>query len=326
MKVILLILVFSLVSIATEKEDCKEIIEYKTNLYDFKPTDLSREEQLEKGKELDKFWEMVKSNGELGMDCLADLIENEEQDGYFSYDAAKLLYSLDTNKKYTSTIISGINKCDLTQVVNLDYLRMALKLKSEGNDISNLSKKFIIECQDKITLRDHFFTLDKFMIGIILFGSIEDEIATKVIIDILENENVNSDLEEKLVTLLYVIHTQKGKDYVKNLEKVNKLSKELLESINKLENSPLLDLEAENENTYEEIITKLSWVPFNFEKKWYGASSDKDFIISASKKLEKKDLPKVREARRKTIFNISDEIFYEYYTLTSLIISLESKN
>jgi hypothetical protein len=74
-----------------------------------------------------------------------------------------------------------------------------------------------------------------------------------------------------------------------------------------------------------EVLEKLSWVPFNEEKKFYGVSGDSLLLTSAYQMLNKDDIPAICEARRKTIYSASDEALDEYFELTRILFAVKNK-
>ena len=54
-------------------------------------------------------------------------------------------------------------------------------------------------------------------------------------------------------------------------------------------------------------------------------AGDKEFIQSAIALLQEEDLPALREARRKSIYGLSDEALHEYFALSRILLGVTNR-
>ena len=102
---------------------CVELQKDKSTIYGFHPSQISQKEREAKSAQMDRFWESVKSMRQPGIDCLKQLIVAEQQDGFFVFDAASLLLSLDKSATSLEVASSGIAKADLNDLDSSSYIR-----------------------------------------------------------------------------------------------------------------------------------------------------------------------------------------------------------
>ena len=70
-----------------------------------------------------------------------------------------------------------------------------------------------------------------------------------------------------------------------------------------------------------EVLKTLNRIP-NFGGDFWGVAGDKELAQSAIALLQEEDLPVLREARRKSIYGLSDEALHEYFALSRVLLGV----
>lgn len=103
-------------------------------LYNFEPHTLSQEQLAAKSRELDRFWELVKSDPGAYLPRLRRLLADPARSAFFYYDGSKLLLSLSKDPQDLALVARSIPRADLRGIQNSDYLRTVHWLAIRGQD------------------------------------------------------------------------------------------------------------------------------------------------------------------------------------------------
>jgi len=105
-------------------------------IYGFTPATATRQEKLDRGLMMDKFWDTVKTYPEKYLPLLREELAGEGRPPFFYYDGAKLLLAISSAPDDKALALKAIARTDLSGVAGLDYLLTALKLSMDGLDAS----------------------------------------------------------------------------------------------------------------------------------------------------------------------------------------------
>jgi hypothetical protein len=296
---------------------CAQLQKQKSDIYGFHPGQISHKEQDAKSSQMDRFWESVKSQGPQGIDCLQQLIVAEQQDGYFAFDAASLLLSLDTSTRSLEVASSGIVKVDLKDVDSSSYIRATLFLLHKGIDITSLVEHYMTAPEVEGFVPQHAMKLDRETGAVFMYGSMPSSLADQSLIRMLNSNE--SATRNAAVALLSMSLT---KDSLTALKAIDRTA--LPESIRKsveggLKCSRIIEDTGPTKQSRAEVLKTLNCIP-NFGGDLWGVAGDKEFAQSAIALLQEEDLPVLREARRKSIYGLSDEALHEYYALSLVLL------
>ena len=136
---------------------------------------------------MDEFWKSVKGKGQLGIECLKQLIVEEQQDGYFAFDAAALLLSLDQSSGSLDVALAGLAKTDLEDVDSSFYIRTTMFLYHKGLDITPLVERYMTASSVKGYVPQHALTLDRETGAIFMYGSMPVSLADQSLIRMLKS-------------------------------------------------------------------------------------------------------------------------------------------
>jgi hypothetical protein len=303
---------------ATMESACVQLQKEKSNTYGFHPSQISQKERATKSSQMDQFWELVKSQGPLGIACLKQLIVAEQQDGFFVFDAASLLLSLDTSTASLEVASSGIAKADLKYLDSSSYIRTTLFLFHRGIGITPLVEHYMMAPEVKGFVPQHAMTLDRETGAVFMYGSMPNSSADQSLIRMLNSKD--SATKNATVALLSLSLTE---DSFKAIKTVDRTS--LPESIRKSVEGSLKHQRIEDagptKKSRAEVLQTLDRIP-KFGGDFWGVAGDKEFTQSAIALLQEEDLPVLREARRKSIYGLSDEALHEYFALSRVLLGV----
>ena len=303
---------------AAMESACAELQKEKSDIYGFHPAQISQKEREVKSSQMDQFWKSVKTQGPLGIDCLKQLIVAEQQDGFFVFDAASLLLSLDTSTRSLEVASSGIAKADLKDLDSSSYIRTTLFLFHRGMDITSLVEHYMTSPEVKGFVPQHAMTLDRETGAIFMYGSMPSSSADQSLIRMLNSNE--SATRSAAVALLPLSLT---KDSLNALKAIDRTA--LPESIRKAVEGVLRHQRIEDvgptKQSRAEVLKTLNRIP-KFGGDFWGVAGDKEFAQSAIALLQEEDLPVLREARRKSIYGLSDEALHEYFALSRVLLGV----
>lgn len=303
---------------AAKESVCAQLQKEKSDIYGFHPAQITQKERETKSAQMDRFWKSVKSQGPQGIDCLKQLIVAEQQDGYFVFDAASLLLSLDTSTTSLEVASLGIAKADLKDLDSSSYIRTTLFLFHRGMDITPLVEHYLMAPEVKGFVPQHAMTLDRETGAIFMYGSLPSSSADESLIRMLNSKE--SATKHAAVALLSLSLTE---DSFKAIKAVDRTS--LPESIRKSVDGSLKRQRIEDagptKKSRTEVLQTINRIP-KFGGDFWGVAGDKEFTQSAITLLQEQDLPALREARRKSIYSLSDEALHEYFALTRVLLGV----
>lgn len=130
------------------------------NIYDFSPQKLSRKEQKEKVKELDKFWNTIKSDTSFYLPQLRTELTTIGHFPYFYFDGSELLLKLSHSGNDKQIAANAIGKCDLMDIEPQSYVQTLNELAFDGIDVLQPALKILKYPDYKFYLVQHvmYFT------------------------------------------------------------------------------------------------------------------------------------------------------------------------
>ncbi|MGN6181965.1 MAG: hypothetical protein ACTHNW_22480 [Mucilaginibacter sp.] len=318
-----LILLFA-VTPCSAQTICNKLHDMKQTYYGFSPHTLSTKQIDAKSAELDKFWNLAKTDKPVAAACLKDMILAEHNDPYFCFDAASLLLSIDEKGQYFDAVSEGMKKCDLNDLQLETYLKMAFYLGTKGQDISKLSEKLISEPNAKVFLTEHVITLNAADASLFLYNKMGTQNAETNLIHTLQNGNTTGRNNAALV--LSLLSTAKG-DSVLNVAITKKqLPDSIINNIKK-EHELIKDqlTKCDGSMSREEVLSGLKAYPGEPNQRYSEIAGDQSLVCSAFKSLKASDADVIRAARDRSTPGLSDEALYDYIVLSEILIYVRGK-
>jgi hypothetical protein len=336
---------------------CDAIRAAKAKVYGYHIAQLTEEQIDTKSKELDAFWKQVQAAGAQGVTCIHDLLVEEKSDHIFQVDAATMLFAADHSPETRTLVRDSLAQADFQESDPANYLTLAMDLEQAGADIRPLAAKLLLYPNATIHISEHALDLDSDTAALFLYGSMDPSQATSALIGLLKApqpfvraaaahllaEQMN---EESFRTLSkWDGATKIEEDYRRNdiqaimkYQPVNpadygspKFTRELiLQTIASLPHTrkefdevmatkgAAFDQQMRDKKATQQDIAQAvaDGLPI------YGVADHSAFVNSAVATLQPGDFDTIREARRKSLFNVSDEALAEYLAYTQIMIGM----
>jgi hypothetical protein len=300
-----------------QQPTCSDIETAKKEIYGFRPSELSKEQQQQKSSEMDRFWELVESRGQSGANCLREILLAEKEDPYFAFDASALLYRLDQSEPSLAVIVQGLARTNLKEVDTLAYIRFLLRLSQQGVDIGPPVEKYLTYPDVEVYVSEHGgMKLNRDMAAVILYGSMLPDLADSYLIAALQ---ANEPYARSTAALILAFQlTQEGLEALNSFQERETFAPEIKEEIERsLKRAPVATPGKINLSR-EQVLARLRQIPNYGDDSW-GVAGNDELEASAIATLQEEDLPLLRAARRRSITGVSDEALYEYFALTRIL-------
>ena len=336
---------------------CEALRSQKAKAYGFQLAQLNETQMEEKGKEINAFWKQVQADGPTGTACVRSMLEQEKSDHNFQFDAASVLYQADHSPATLTLVRDSIAQADFQDSDPASYLSLALELGQSGVDIQVLAAKFLRYPDAVIHVPEHALDLDSDTAALFLYGSMEPVLASKALIEQLKAPELN--VRSAAAHLLAEQMTEESFRALSQWDGFSKIGEDFrrndIQAIMKYR-APNPDDFAHPKWTREQVLRVIAGLPHTRkefddamaakgaafdqqvrEKKpsqeelskivaesepIYGIADRTSFIASAIATLKPEDFVTIREARRKSLFNVSDESLSEYLAFTQVLIGL----
>jgi len=248
------IIIFVLLSTLSFGQSLEKEID---NIYDFKPSELTYNEQSIKIPMLDKFWNKVKNDTLKYLPLLRAELKKDGHNPFFYWDGSSLLLSLTRNKADKELSIEAITKCDLEDISQKVYVMTLNNLANEGLDVTEAAIKILLSENYSFIIPQHAMTFSQ---GYCLTYMLLPQQNTNYV-DTLTTifKTLNSSSQKSIITTLWFAYSCKGdiflnsimvdetldkevREYTKNIMSYTKLSREQKQFIKSLVESQLNNL------------------------------------------------------------------------------------
>lgn len=345
---------------ADEQVTCDTLRAVKGKVFGFTLAQLN-ETQIElKTREMDAFWKQADAAGPEGVSCLKELLRAEQTDHYFQFEAAAWLFLKEKSPESLLLVRDSIAQTDFRITDPANYLSLALELSHEGVDIRPLAARLLRFPNAVIQIPEHAVDLDADTAALFLYGSMPAVQASNALID--ELQGPEQFVRSAAAHLLAEQMTEESYRALSRWDGLPKVEEEFrhndIESI--LKYSPVdPTVLADPKFPREQVLAVIRGLPHTkkefdesmatkgaaFDKQMrerkatqadldravaegepiYGIASHTAFINSAIATLQPEDFDKVREARRKSLYDVSDESLEEYLAFTRMMLGLVNR-
>jgi len=336
---------------------CADLRAQKGKVYGFQLTQLNETQIDAKSKEIDAYWKQLQSAGPEGVSCLKEMLAAEKTDHIFQFDAASFLFQLDKSPESLNLVKDAIVQTDFQETDPANYLSLALELGQRGVNIQSLAARLLLFPNAIIHISEHSLDLDSDTAALFLYGSMDSTKASKALIAQLQAQEpfvragaAHLLAEEMTEEAFRTLSAWSGlaevkEDYRRNdIQSVMKYqAPDPAEFANpKWSREQVLQIIAGLPHTRKEFDDVMSTRGAEFDKQMrekkpsqeelakavaesepiYGISDRTAFQNSAVATLKAEDFDALRGARRKALYNISDESLSEYLAYTQVMIRL----
>lgn len=310
---------------ASAQSICDKLHDLKKKYYGFSPTGMTSEQISAKSTDLDKFWDLAKTDKPAAAECIRDMIMTENNDPYFCFDAATLLLSIDDKGLYIDAVAEGVRKCRLKDLQLETYLKVVHYLGKKGIDIRQFTERLISEPGATVFLTQHVITLSAADASLFLYNEMGTQKAEESLLGVLKNGNPTGRVNAAIV--LSELSTPKGDSALKVLMTNKQLPDSITIAIQKEWEGVKTEFEKCNKGNLarEEVINRLKAYPGEIGSADEEVAGNEELICSAIKSLTSVDAEVVRAARDRSTPGLSDEALYDYMALTAVLIYVRGK-
>jgi hypothetical protein len=339
MRAIFVFLLLGTVQAAAD-DPCAPITQAHDRTYGFRPSKLSKEERENKVKQLDAFWDLVASKAN-GAECLRMLLSRDRNDGFFLFNGALLLHSLDSSNEGRKTVAEAALAANLGEVDAAGFVELALRLAREGEDITALAEKYMRYPDVDAYLPAHGgMKLDRKAGAVILYGSMAPGASNKSLAGLLSAPEPYA--RSAAAWMLAFQLDETAFKALKSLADTPGLEESTRQYVQQMLTVKQVEVEAKPRFSRQDVLRILRAIPHTKEEfdkiseqsaagqdgddednePLYGIAGERDFLRSAVATLTPTDIEELREHRRRSIHGVSDESLYEYFAYTGLILDL----
>ncbi len=336
---------------------CESLQTAKAKVFGFNLTQLNEAQIEAKSKEMDGYWKLVEAAGSEGTSCVRSMLESEKSDRYFQFDAASWLFERDRSPATLDLVRDSIAQADFQETDPANYLSLALALSQAGVDVHTLAARLLRYPNATIQIPEHALDLDADTAALFLYGSMTPAEASKVLTT--ELQTPEPFVRSAAAHLLAEQMTEESFRALAQWDGLPKIEEEFrrndIQAIMKYQSPNQLEM-AHPKFTRQDVLKDIAGLPHTrkefgermrtqgseFDKRMrdkkataeelatavaegdpiYGIASHTAFINSAIATLQPDDLELVREARRESLYDVSDESLEEYLAFTRVMIGL----
>jgi len=336
---------------------CADLRAEKSKTYGFHLTQLDEAQLEAKTKELDAFWKQVQAAGPEGVTCIRALLAEEKTDHIFQVDAATMLFPADPSSETRNLIRDSLAQADFQESDPANYLTLALELGQAGVDIHTLASKLLQYPNAVIHISEHALDLDSDTAALFLYGTMEPTQASNALTALLDApehfvraaaahllaeqmtdesfrvvskwdgfSKIDEDFRRNDIQAIMKYQPQNPADYanpkftreqvlqtIASLPHTQKEFDEVMSTKGAAFDQQMRDKKVTQQQLAQAVADSL---PF------YGVADHTAFQTSAIATLKPNDFPTIREARRKSLYNVSDESLTEYLAYTQIMIGM----
>jgi hypothetical protein len=295
-------------------QTCDLLRTLQQRTYGFHPAQLTHEQQDIRGNQIDDFWTAVKQAGPDGIICLKSMLVSQKSDGYFQFDGASLLYSLDHSPEAVQAAADAVGRSELADVDPIGYIGLAQLLARSGADISAAARNYLHEPRVVAELPGQL-NVDRSTGAIFLFGSMTSAAIDRVAIPELNATQPYARHTAALVLALNM--TEAGLKALRHWPGRAVLPEQEAEEIRKVLRYQPVTAGA-GKLTREQVLERLRKLP---DAPALSLAENQDWEASAIATLTAGDLEEIREARRRSM-SLTAAAIYDYFALTKIMLGV----
>jgi hypothetical protein len=288
------------------------------------------------------------------------MLQAETPDHFFQFDAASFLYQADRSPETLLLVRDSIAQADFQETDPANYLSLAVALAQQGVDIGPLAARLLRYPNAVIRVPEQGLELDSDTAALFLYGSMKPAAATNALIP--ELQAPESFVRAGAAHLLAEQLTEESFRTLSRWDGLPKIEEEFrrndIIAVMKYQQPNEADF-AHPKFTREQVLQTIAALPHSsveftdvmgkkgaeFDQRMrdtsatqeqisaaiaegepiYGIANHTSFMNSAVATLQPGDFELLRTARRKALFNISDQSLEEYLAFTQIMIGLVNR-
>lgn len=202
------------------KDDIKQV-------YDFSPSQLTREEQEKKIPPMDNFWNKVKGDTTTYLPALRAELQADGNPKFFYFEGGQLLLSLCKSLKDKQIVLNGILKTDLKDVDRRSLVSTLAYLAKAKLNTTAAALKIVDDKEFRFYLPEHSFYFNQGYCLTYALLPTDPVFYLSAVIDRFKMEkDVNA--RKAIITLLWFANTCDGNEFLKKITADKISEKEVL--------------------------------------------------------------------------------------------------
>jgi hypothetical protein len=169
---------------STSAMPCAEFDVQLKRTYGFRPAALDEKTRARKSEQMDAVWSTVSSDPAGLAPCLRAALREPSEDGWFLFDGAQLLVSVDKSREAKELLLEGLARVPLDDVDLRSWVAAASGLALEGFDTSALGRRWLEYPNADYALPEHAYQVDRANGAMFLFGTLDERFATPALTDL----------------------------------------------------------------------------------------------------------------------------------------------
>lgn len=337
--------------------NCADIGAEKQKVYGFEMAKLDDAQLAAKGKEIEEFWKHTQASGPDGVRCIKELLKSEKTDHNFQFDAASFVFQQDKSAETLELVRDALKETDFQQTDPASFLSLALELGQRGVDIQALAARLLLFPNAVVHVSEHALELDSDSAALFLYGSMDPIKASRALTQQLDVQEpfvppaaahlLAEQLTEESFRAMskWPFAADIPEEYRRNdIQAVMKYqAPDPAELANpKWTRAQVLQIIAGLPHTKREFDETMKAKGAAFDQQMkdkkpsqdelakivaesepiYGIADHTAFQNAAVATLRAEDLETLRQARRKALYDVSDESLSEYLAFTQVMIRL----
>lgn len=287
------------------------------DIYNFNPSEADEKVLEQKGKDMDKFWELVESDKPVYLPLLRKKLREPGNNRFFYFDGSRLLLKNSEAKEDQIIAVNAIKNTNIKDVDPYVYFQVIHWIGCQGVDTYPAIDNILNTPGYGIFVPDHFLKLGKDYSVLYCVLCIDDSLFLDKLIQRLKIEKNPETAKTIILSIAYTV-TEKGQKAINDYAATctNPVLKEYAGKYAALENKKNLPKkEIKSKRKYFHNFLN-DFVSRNYEAKDY---SPDEFYKDAFYLVKKGDYSKIKELRKKQAQRVSDEMLSEIDFLTMLL-------
>jgi hypothetical protein len=293
--------------------------------YNFDPAVMSDAQIKTQSAKLDDFWNDVRNSRATLVPCLRKALQEDNSGSFFNLDGSMLLVNIDPFRASKALEVKKFIQTNLDGTDLEFWVQTMAKRGVEGFDTSEAGARWLSYPKAKYSLAMHGgFPVDAFIGAVFIFGSMDEELATPVLLRIANQ--VGHPQRDSALAILMSQATQSSLSALKqiNTRGLPSGTDQIIRDL--IANPDVLKPRAQPKLTREEqLIAFQGIIDGDYSAFREMVLKAPDGEVDAVATLQAEDIPLLRRARRASISRCNQHALSDYGSFTKILWALAWK-
>lgn len=311
------VLAFLFAPVLGSGDPCAELAQLVQATYDFVPAQIPDAQRKPKFAQMDEVWKLVKSDKETYAPCLRKLLEAPDAQAWFRCDGSALLAEAEPSQ--ASRVLEARLWSETSiDIVDLEPWTWTLaRLGTQGLDVTRGGESWLRARDKHFYVAKHALTVGPEAAAVIVFGSMEESLATPVLARIAADPAHPG--RSDALSVLGLQATPESLAALRKLD-LSRFDKAVSAGVRDMLRRPSTRHASSAGPKRAEILAALA----GFEQDDGAALfelelHDKEWLAHLSSALHAEDLPLLRRVRRVRLLALSDEALGDYVNYSAIL-------